>query len=114
MVLCRRSRKTLTHMEDTNLVIAAASAVNSSGREFVPLPPIGGDPVCGLSRSFWYSLEAKGLISLVRIRKPGQVRGRVLLPIPQAVALLQKLNSGKAVIAAGPGRSAKKAEGSAA
>lgn len=91
--------------------VATPSVANSSGREFIPLPPVGGDPVCGLSRSYWYSLEREGLIALIRVRKPGQLRGRVLLPIPQAIAALRKLNAGKAVIAAGPGRPTKKAKG---
>lgn len=59
--------------------------------EFVPLPPIGGDCVTHLSRSFWYGVEKAGLISLTRVRLPGRQRGRVLLPVPQALALIRKL-----------------------
>ena len=58
--------------------------------EFVPLPPIGGDSVCHLSRSWWYAAESKGLIQLTRVRLPGRIRGRVLLPVPQALELLQR------------------------
>ena len=46
--------------------------------EFTNLPARGGDAVCGLSRSFWYSAEREGLITLVRTRRPGQVRGRAV------------------------------------
>ncbi len=59
--------------------------------EFVPLPNRGGDPVCGLSRSFWYSIERDGLIALRRLRRPGQLKGRVLLPVQEAVALVNRL-----------------------
>lgn len=65
-----------------------------SSREFVPLPLVGGDAVCGLSRSWWYSAESKGLIKLTRVRLPGRQRGRVLLPVPQALALLEKIGGG--------------------
>jgi len=47
-----------------------------------------------LSRSWWYCAERKGLINLVRVRLPGRIRGRVLLPIPQAVALINRLGAG--------------------
>lgn len=60
---------------------------------FVALPARGGDPVCGLSRSWWYGAERAGLIRLARIRAPGNVRaGRVLLPVDRAVSLVQKLS----------------------
>ncbi|HKB89650.1 MAG TPA: hypothetical protein VKC60_03920 [Opitutaceae bacterium] len=71
-----------------------ATAVTSNPHpEFVPLPSVGGDPVCRLSRSFWYAAEKKGLINLTRVRLPGRMRGRVLLPVPQAIALVQKLGN---------------------
>ena len=59
--------------------------------EFVPLPPLGGDAVTHLSRSFWYKAESQGLIKLTRVRLPGRQRGRVLLPVPQALALIKRL-----------------------
>ena len=61
--------------------------------EFVPLKVSGGDGVTGMSRSWWYGCEAQGLIKLVRIRKPGQVKPRVLLPVADAVALVRRLSS---------------------
>lgn len=74
-------------------IIAAADAARSQSAhpEFVTLPAIGGDPVTGLSRSFWYKAESDGLIQLTRVRLPGRLRGRTLLPIPQAIALLKRL-----------------------
>lgn len=77
----------------TNQLIAPAVTLAASHPEFVTLKPVGGDPVCGMSRSFWYSAEKKGLIQLNRVRLPGRQRGRVLLPVPQAVALLRRLGS---------------------
>ncbi|MGA2446870.1 MAG: hypothetical protein ABSG50_15765 [Opitutaceae bacterium] len=63
--------------------------------EFITLPPLGGDSVCHLSRSWWYSAESKGLITLVRVRLPGRKRGRVLLPVPQALELIERLAAGE-------------------
>jgi hypothetical protein len=108
--MCGLSKKTPMHIEPLNHV-ATPSLATPPGREFVTLPPVGGDAVCGLSRSFWYAAEKSGAIQLTRVRLPGRQRGRFLLPVPQALALLKKLNSGKAVIAAGPGRPAKKDAG---
>lgn len=59
--------------------------------EFVALPGRGGDPICGLSRSWWYGAERDGQIRLVRLRKPGQTRGRVLLPVREAIAVVQRI-----------------------
>jgi hypothetical protein len=61
--------------------------------EYVPLRVAGGDAVCNLSRSFWYKAERAGLIQLTRVRLPGRRRVRVLLPVLQAIALLQKLGA---------------------
>lgn len=60
--------------------------------EFFPIPGRGPDPHCGVSRSSWYDLEKRGLIRLVRLRKPGNVRGRVLVPYAEAVALIRRLS----------------------
>lgn len=60
--------------------------------EFVPIPNTGGDAVTGLSRSYWYGLESQGLIKLVRIRRPGTIKARVLLPVAEAVALIRRLS----------------------
>jgi hypothetical protein len=62
------------------------------GAEFCCLPVAGGDPVFGLSRRWWYRAEQMGLIKLVRVRRPGRRLGRVLLPIPQALACVQRLS----------------------
>ena len=56
--------------------------------EFFPLPQKGRDPHFGLSRSYLYSLAGKGLIRLVRIRLPGQVRSKVLVPYAEVSAFL--------------------------
>lgn len=61
------------------------------GAEFCTLPAKGGDPVCGMSRRWWYDVEKAGLIKLVRVRMPGRQLGRVLLPIPQALACIRRL-----------------------
>jgi hypothetical protein len=38
------------------------------------------DPFFGLSRSFYYELEATGVIRLIRLRKRGNSRGITLIP----------------------------------
>ena len=60
--------------------------------EFFALPSRGGDPYFGLSRSLYYDLERQGLLHLVRLRKPGNQRGRVLVPYAAVHALLDRLN----------------------
>lgn len=61
--------------------------------EFIPLPQRGADPIFGLGRSSYYDLERRGIIQLVRIRKPGQVRGRVLIPVDAVRRELTRLSS---------------------
>ncbi len=67
--------------------------------EFVALPGRGGDPICGLSRSWWYGAERDGQIRLVRLRKPGQTRGRVLLPVREAIAVVQRIGEASKKVA---------------
>ena len=55
------------------------------------LPARGGDPICGMSRSWWYGAGAAGFITLTRVRLPGKKHGRVLLPVAQALAGVEKL-----------------------
>ncbi len=61
--------------------------------EFFPLPQRGQDPFFGLGRSSYYDLEKRGLLRLVRLRKPGNIRGKVLIPYADALAALRKLSS---------------------
>ena len=69
---------------------AAASPVGVCP-EFLNLPAKGGDALFGRSRSFWYNLEASGLIRLTRFRLPGNVRGRVAIPVAAARQVLAGL-----------------------
>jgi hypothetical protein len=61
--------------------------------EFIPLPQRGHDPYFGISRSSYYDLERRGIIRLVRLRKPGQIRGKVLIPFAETAAALRKLGT---------------------
>lgn len=79
-------------MNETTAPVRAAAIDAKFQPEFVAIPTVGGDPVTGLSRSYWYDLEARGLIRLVRIRKPGNVKARVLLPVAAAIAVVRKLS----------------------
>lgn len=61
----------------TSTPVAAAP----SQTEFFRLPARGGDPVFGLSRSFYYSAEKAGLLKMTRLRKQGNIRGAVLVSV---------------------------------
>jgi hypothetical protein len=56
-----------------------------------PLKPKGGDPYFGLSRSYWYNLERKGYIVLMRLRMHGNRKGRVLLSMEDAIKAIELL-----------------------
>lgn len=60
--------------------------------ECFPLPQRGQDPHFGLGRSFYYDLERRGLLRLVRLRKPGNLRGKVLVPYADMLAAVRKLS----------------------
>ena len=60
--------------------------------EFFPMPQRGSDPHFGLCRTSYFDLERAGLVRLVRVRKPGNLRGKVLIPYEAVRALLIKLN----------------------
>jgi hypothetical protein len=62
------------------------------GPEFVPLPSRKGDEVFSLSRSFWYSIEKQGFNVLVHLRRPGNIRGRVMLNVRRAFVALERLD----------------------
>jgi hypothetical protein len=59
--------------------------------EFFPLPQRGPDPFFSLGRSSYYDLEKRGLLRLVRLRKPGNLRGKVLVPYDETAALIRRL-----------------------
>jgi hypothetical protein len=60
--------------------------------EFFPLPSRGRDVHFGFSRSAYYSFERSGQLRLVRVRRPGNVRGKVLVPYAAMVDLIRKLS----------------------
>jgi hypothetical protein len=58
--------------------------------EFFRLPkPGSGDPYFNLSRSFYYQLEARGVLKLVRIRDEGKERGVTLIPYEKVAAFVR-------------------------
>lgn len=65
--------------------------LTATAPELIPIPPKGGDRVFSISRSAWYDLERRGIVQLVRLRKPGNVRGRVLIPVERARLALAAL-----------------------
>lgn len=83
---------------DTALVIEAVDPIEAGGPirikpEFFRLPKAGErDPHFGLSRSFYYEVEARGLLKLVRIRKRGHLRGVTLIPYDRVLAHINSQN----------------------
>jgi hypothetical protein len=73
--------------------LSSATALSNQRPEFFPVPPRGPDPWFGLARSSWYDLERRGLLRFVRVRKPGHIRGRVLIPFDEARDAIRQLNS---------------------
>ena len=78
-------------MHSVPIQLSTTTASLHVGAEDCTLPARGGDPVCDLSRRWWYHAEKLGLIRLVRVRLPGRQLGRVLLPIAEAIACVAKL-----------------------
>jgi hypothetical protein len=62
---------------------------DDSRPEFFPLPQRGPDRYFGLSRSSYYDLEKRGMLMLRRLRKPGNLRGKVLVPYGEVSTLLR-------------------------
>ncbi|HEY3756231.1 MAG TPA: hypothetical protein VGL42_08785 [Opitutaceae bacterium] len=62
--------------------------------ELFKLPSRGGDPYFGLSRAWYYKTERSGGLQLVRLRRPGSIRGKVMVPYQQVADLIQKAAAG--------------------
>ena len=80
------------HPHMSNTANAPASMPAFGKPELFPLPQRGQDPHFGLGRSTYYDLERRGILRLVRLRKPGNLRGKVLVPYGAALAAIQKLS----------------------
>jgi len=78
------------HTTLSNLVVSAPPPTVRP--EFFPLPQRGPDPFFNLGRTTYYDLEREGQLRLVRLRKRGNVRGKVLVPFDDVLALLNRLN----------------------
>ena len=61
--------------------------------EFFPRPVRGIDPFFGLTKWTYNEWSRLGLLRLVRVRQPGNVRGKVLVPYDDVTALLRKLQN---------------------
>jgi len=66
-------------------------AVGPVPPEFFPLPRKGPDPHFGLGRSTYYDMEKRGVLMLVRLRKAGNRRGKVLVPYQKTLAAIRKI-----------------------
>ncbi len=64
---------------------------------FFPIPQRGPDPHFGLARSSYYDLERRGLLRLVRLRKPGNLRGKVLIRYADVADVVNRIAAGEAV-----------------
>jgi hypothetical protein len=70
----------------------AATAPSRFTPEFFPLPQRGQDPHFGIGRSSYYDLERRGMLTFRRLRKPGNVRGRVLISYAEVSALVNRFS----------------------
>lgn len=77
--------------------VTPAPAMLTFRPEFFPLPARGRDPHFGFSRSAYYAFEREGHLRLVRVRRPGNIRGKVLVPYGDMVAMIRRFgkSSGK-------------------
>jgi hypothetical protein len=81
-------------MDITSSQPTPAPAGFSTSLEAATLKPRGGDPWFGLSRSYWYDLEKRGIIRLTRLTLPGNCKPRVLLRREEAARAVAKLSQG--------------------
>jgi hypothetical protein len=51
------------------------------------------DPYFGLCRTAYYALEKEGTLRLIRLRKPGYVRGTTLIPFDEIASYVRELRS---------------------
>lgn len=63
--------------------------------EYFQLPRKGPDPWFGIGRSSYYEFERLGFIQLVRLKKPGGQRGKVLVPFTAAAQLVRKMSENR-------------------
>lgn len=72
---------------------APVNAVNTAAPTAVPefsrLPTRGPEQWTGLCRSTILALEKSGAFKLTRVRKPGNQRGIVLIPVERVCAYLR-------------------------
>jgi hypothetical protein len=73
---------------------ATQQASTPPAPQFFPMPQRGHDPHFGLGRSSFYDLEKRGMLRLIRLRKPGNIRGKVLVPYAETAALIRRLATG--------------------
>lgn len=68
-------------------------ANRNSNIAYFPIPRRGHDIHFGLSRYAYLELERRGLLRLRRLRLPGNVRGRLLVPYAEVYALIERLGN---------------------
>jgi hypothetical protein len=73
------------------------------------LPKPGeADRFFGFSRSFYYQLEARGLLKLVRIREEGKERGVTLIPYAAVAAFVHTQMEAQATVKTEPRKETEK------
>ena len=89
------SQSSLSGYTAQPLGVAAHTSQSSNHPETFRLPVVGKrDPYFGLSRAFYYQLEALGAIRLVRLRKRGTQRGVTLVPFETIKKYIQSQQGG--------------------
>jgi hypothetical protein len=83
------SARTTTVSERITLPCALNQTAQNAPETF-RMPKRGGDPYFGLTRGFYYNLEKRNLIRLIRIRDRGKIRGIVLIPYDAVKKLIME------------------------
>jgi len=82
----RRARK---HGDVKDAKQSSEPAAPASPMRYFRLPARGPDPIYGLTRSFFYQLEKRGELRLIRLREKGRLRGVTLVPVDAVEAYIR-------------------------
>ena len=81
---------TKTNMKALTIAANTTEQIPAVHPQYYRLPKPGrADCFFGLSRSFYYSAEARGWLKLVRIRAPGKTKGVTLIPFADVAAFVR-------------------------
>ena len=85
-------------MQNATLQIAGSSTLDPVTFR---LPPKGVDAHFGLTRGYYYQLEAEGKIELIRLRSKNKTRGVTLVPYAEVKQLIAGSAAGSCKVTPG-------------